>query len=145
MGCKMGKDIYPMECAAIAPVQNDPNQQVSQIEAKLAAGEIDCIGIEPVSSDAMTAITNKLMDQGIPVFTAGVTSRGHEFTNFTQIPDKEGAYRRRDRAEVDQGQQQDRHQGVRRVRRRPDPVLGAGPHEGLRGRHQGGHSRTPSS
>ena len=41
----------PMNCAAIAPVQNDPNQQVSQIEAKLAAGEIDCIGIEPVSSD----------------------------------------------------------------------------------------------
>jgi ABC-type sugar transport system substrate-binding protein len=92
MGCKMGKAIYPMDCASIAPVQNDPNQQVSQIEAKLAAGEIDCIGIEPVSSDAMTAITNKLMDQGIPVFTAGVSSRGHEFTNFTQIPDKEGKY-----------------------------------------------------
>ena len=92
MGCKMGKGIYPMDCTSIAPVQNDPNQQVSQIEAKLAAGEIDCIGIEPVSSDSMTAITNKLMEQGIPVFTAGVTSRGHEFTNFTQIPDKEGAY-----------------------------------------------------
>jgi len=92
MGCKLGKAIYPMNCASIAPVQNDPNQQVSQIEAKLATGEIDCIGIEPVSSDAMTAITNKLMDQGIPVFTSGVTSRGHEFTNFTQIPDKEGAY-----------------------------------------------------
>ncbi|MET2827968.1 sugar ABC transporter substrate-binding protein [Mesorhizobium shangrilense] len=92
MGCKMGKAIYPMDCASIAPVQNDPNQQVSQIEAKLAAGEVDCVGIEPVSSDAMTAITNKLMDQGIPVFTAGVTSRGHEFTNFTQIPDKEGSY-----------------------------------------------------
>jgi ABC-type sugar transport system substrate-binding protein len=90
MGCKMAKAIYPMTCAAIAPVQNDPNQQVSQIEAKLAAGELDCIGIEPVSSDAMTAITNKLMSQGIPVFTSGVTSRGHEFTNFTQIPIKEG-------------------------------------------------------
>lgn len=92
MGCKMAQGIYPMTCAAVAPVQNDPNQQVSQIEAKLAAGEVDCVGIEPVSSDAMTAITNKLMDQGIPVFTAGVSSNGHEFTNFTQIPDKEGAY-----------------------------------------------------
>lgn len=92
MGCKMAQGIYPLNCSAIAPVQNDPNQQVSQIEAKLAAGEVDCVGIEPVSSDAMTAITNKLMDQGIPVFTAGVSSNGHEFTNFTQIPDKEGAY-----------------------------------------------------
>jgi ABC-type sugar transport system substrate-binding protein len=92
MGCKMGQSIYPMSCSAIAPVQNDPNQQVAQIEAKLAAGDVDCVGIEPVSSDAMTAITNKLMDQGIPVFTAGVTSNGHEFTNFTQIPIKEGTY-----------------------------------------------------
>lgn len=92
MGCKMAQGIYPLNCAAVAPVQNDANQQVSQIEAKLAAGEVDCVGIEPVSSDAMTAITNKLMDQGIPVFTAGVSSNGHEFTNFTQIPDKEGAY-----------------------------------------------------
>jgi ribose transport system substrate-binding protein len=72
-------------------VQTDPNQQVSQIEAKLAAGAIDCISIEPTTSDSTTAIANKLMAQGIPVFTVGVTSRGHEFTNFTQIPMKEGA------------------------------------------------------
>jgi ribose transport system substrate-binding protein len=89
-GCKMGQGIYPMECSSIAPVQTDANAQVSQIEAKLAAGEIDCISIEPVTSDSTTAITNKLMDMGIPVFTAGVTSRGHEFTNFTQVPMLEG-------------------------------------------------------
>src|SRR6478609_9662491 len=56
-GCKLGNAIYPMECASIAPVQTDANQQVSQIEAKLAAGEIDCISIEPVTSDSTTAIT----------------------------------------------------------------------------------------
>ena len=89
-GCKMGAAIYPMDCASIAPVQTDPNQQVSQIEAKLAAGEIDCMSIEPTTSDSTTAIVDKLMDQGIPVFTVGVTSRGHEFTNFTQIPQLEG-------------------------------------------------------
>lgn len=90
MGCTMAQEIYPLNCTAIAPVQNDPAQQVAQIEAKLAAGEVDCVGIEPVSSDAMTAITNRLMDEGIPVFTAGVSSNGHEFTNYTQIPDIEG-------------------------------------------------------
>lgn len=90
-GCKLGQAMLSgMTCASIAPVQTDANQQVSQIEAKLAAGEIDCISIEPVSSDSTTAIVNKLMDQGIPVFTAGVTSRGHEFTNFTQVPTLEG-------------------------------------------------------
>src|SRR4029079_9705591 len=51
-GCKLGQAILPgMTCASIAPVQTDANQQVSQIEAKLAAGEIDCISIEPTSSD----------------------------------------------------------------------------------------------
>jgi ABC-type sugar transport system substrate-binding protein len=89
-GCKLGNAIYPLDCASIAPVQTDANQQVSQIEAKLAAGEIDCASIEPSTSDSTTAIVNKLMDQGIPVFTAGVTSRGHEFTNFTQVPQLEG-------------------------------------------------------
>src|SRR5271155_3278434 len=44
-GCKAGNAIYPLDCASIAPVQTDPNQQISQIEAKLAAGEIDCISI----------------------------------------------------------------------------------------------------
>ena len=92
MGCQMAQAIYPMNCAAIAPVQNDANQQVAQIEAKLAAGEIDCIGIEPVDSNSLTAVTNKLIDQGIPVFTSGVPSNGKEFTRFTQIPLKEGAY-----------------------------------------------------
>jgi ribose transport system substrate-binding protein len=90
-GCSDGNKIYPLSCSSIAPVQTDPNQQVSQIESKLAAGQIDCLSIEPATSDAMTAITNKVMDQGIPVFTVGVTSRGHEFTNFTQVPQKEGA------------------------------------------------------
>jgi ABC-type sugar transport system substrate-binding protein len=89
-GCKLGNAIYPLDCASIAPVQTDANQQVSQIEAKLAAGEIDCISIEPTTSDSTTAIVNKLMDQGIPAFTVGVTSRGHEFTNFTQVPQLEG-------------------------------------------------------
>ena len=92
MGCEMGNAIYPMNCTSIAPVQNDPNLQVSQIEALLATDSIDCIGIQPVSSDALTAITNRMIAEGIPVFTSGVTSNGNEFTNFTQIPDLEGAY-----------------------------------------------------
>ncbi len=90
-GCEFGKAIYPLNCTSIAPVQTNLNDQVSQIEAKLAAGAIDCISIEPTTSDGLTAVTNKMVDQGIPVFTVGVTSNGHEFSNFTQVPIKEGA------------------------------------------------------
>lgn len=92
MGCKMAQQFWPMDCTAIAPVQNDANQQVAQIEAKLAAGEIDCIGIEPVDSNSLTAITNRMIDEGIPVFTAGVPTNGREFTRFTQVPLQEGKY-----------------------------------------------------
>jgi len=90
-GCAAGTKILKLSCSSIAPVQTDLNQQLSQINAKLAAGAIDCISIEPATSDGFTAIANQLMDKGIPVFTVGVTSNGHEFTNFTQVPMKEGA------------------------------------------------------
>lgn len=90
-GCAAGQKILKLKCASIAPVQTDLNQQLSQIQAKLAAGAIDCISIEPATSDGFTAIANQLMDEGIPVFTVGVTSNGHELTNFTQVPMKEGA------------------------------------------------------
>jgi ABC-type sugar transport system substrate-binding protein len=90
-GCATGQKILKMNCSSIAPVQTDLNQQLSQIQAKLAAGAIDCISIEPATSDGFTAIANQMMSQGIPVFTVGVTSNGNEFTNFTQVPMKEGA------------------------------------------------------
>lgn len=90
IGCEMAQAIMTLNCAAIAPVQADVNQQVAQVEAKLAANEVDCVGLSP-SGDATTTLTNKLMDMGIPVFTVGTPSRAHEFTNFTQIPLKEGA------------------------------------------------------
>lgn len=89
-GCAAGKKIYPMNCKYIAPVQTDANQQIAQIETELTAGQIDCLSIEPTTSNGFTAITNTIMSKGIPVFTVGVTSNGHEFTNFTQIPLIEG-------------------------------------------------------
>jgi ribose transport system substrate-binding protein len=84
----------PMNGQAIAPVSDsgiDTPAQIAQIEALLNTDQIDCLSIEPPDSNAFTATTNKLMAKGIPVFTVGVTSNGNEFTNFTQIPEKEGA------------------------------------------------------
>jgi ABC-type sugar transport system substrate-binding protein len=89
-GCGLGQAILPMNCAIIAPIQNNANEQISQIEAKLAAGEIDCFSVQPPSADGATAVINKMMSKGIPAFTVGLPSGGHEFSNFTQIPIKEG-------------------------------------------------------
>jgi ribose transport system substrate-binding protein len=68
----------------------DLAQQISQIKALADTDQIDCLSIEPTNSDGLTQITNELMAKGIPVFTVGVTTNGNEFTNFTQVPDKEG-------------------------------------------------------
>lgn len=87
----VAQSILPMQGKSVAPPKDiDIPQQISQIEALLNTGQIDCLSIEPPDSDAFTDITNKAMASGIPVFTAGVTSKGNEFTNFTQIPVEEG-------------------------------------------------------
>ena len=90
-GCASAKSIYPITCSAIAPVQVDANQQVSQIQAKLAVNGVDCISILPATSNSLEHMVNQMVDRGIPVFTVGLPTHGHEFTNFTQIPLKEGA------------------------------------------------------
>jgi len=73
------------------PTGIDVPQQLAQIQALIDTDSIDCLSIEPPDSNAFTALTNQAMAAGIPVFTVGVSSNGNELTNFTQIPDLEGA------------------------------------------------------
>jgi ABC-type sugar transport system substrate-binding protein len=92
-GLADAKTVLPMNGQIIAPSSAsglDVNEQIAQIEALLNTDSIDCLSIEPPDSNAFTAITNKAMGMGIPVFTVGVTSNGNEFQNYTQVPMKEG-------------------------------------------------------
>ena len=86
------KKILPMNGQAIAPASavQDINEQIAQIDALFKANQIDCLSVQSTGTDAFTKITNDIMATGIPVFTVGVQSNGNEFTNFTQISDKEG-------------------------------------------------------
>ena len=86
--------IYPkLQFASVAPSVNpgDVQQQISQIEAQVNAGKVDCLSLNPLTDAGYTQITDQLMAKGIPVFTTGITTQGNELTNFTQIPLKEGA------------------------------------------------------
>ncbi len=65
--------------------------QVAQLQALIDTESVDCLSFEPPDSNAFTAVTNAAIAAGIPVFTVGVTSNGNELTNFTQVPDLEGA------------------------------------------------------
>jgi ABC-type sugar transport system substrate-binding protein len=84
--------ILPMNGQAIAPASavQDPNEQIAQMDALFRADQIDCLSIQSTGLDTFTKITNDIMATGIPVFTVGVQSNGNEFSNFTQISDKEG-------------------------------------------------------
>ena len=85
--------VLPMNGTALAPASavQDPNEQISQIQALINADQVDCLSIQSTGADTFTKITNDIMAKGIPVFTVGVQSNGNEFTNFTQISLKEGA------------------------------------------------------
>jgi ribose transport system substrate-binding protein len=92
-GLEQAQAIYPVNGTIVAPAvpQQDPPQQIAQIQAQLDAGQVDCLSIEPADSNSMTDITNSTLAAGIPVFTVGLTTNGNELTNFTQVPMKEGA------------------------------------------------------
>ncbi len=84
--------ILPMNGQAVAPSSavQDPNEQIAQIQALVNADQVDCLSIQSTGLNTFTKITNDMMAKGIPVFTVGVQSNGNEFTNFTQISNKEG-------------------------------------------------------
>ena len=84
--------IYPMNFTVVAPVTSpsDIQQQIAQIDAQVSVDQVDCLAIEPADSDSFTELTNRLLADGIPVFTVGLTTNGNEFTNFTQVPYNEG-------------------------------------------------------
>ena len=86
------QEILPMNGQAIAPSSavQDPNEQIAQFDALFKADQIDCLSIQSTGTDAFTKIVNDYMATGIPVFTVGVESNGNEFSNFTQISNKEG-------------------------------------------------------
>lgn len=84
--------VLPMNGQAVAPASavQDINEQIAQIDALFKADQIDCLSVQSTGTDAFTKIVNDIMATGIPVFTVGVESNGNEFTNFTQISNKEG-------------------------------------------------------
>ncbi len=85
--------IYPINGKRLCPpqTQQDVNTQINQIQALLNTNQIDCLSIEPQSSTSMAPLVSQVLKKGIPVFTVGLSTFGDELTNFTQVPQNEGA------------------------------------------------------
>lgn len=92
-GLTKAQKIYPLHFSFYAPPGNAYNQslQISQIQAQLNAGQIDCLSVVPTTSDGLNSLIAQMVDSGIPVFTQGVPTEGtHDFANYAQVPLKEG-------------------------------------------------------
>ena len=85
--------IYPTNGKRLCPpqTQQDVTTQINQIQALLNTNQVDCLSIEPQASTTMQPLVEQVLKKGIPVFTVGLSTFGDELTNFTQVPQKEGA------------------------------------------------------
>ena len=85
--------IYPVSGKRLCPpqTQQDVTTQINQIQALLNTNQVDCLSIEPQASTTMQPLVEQVLKKGIPVFTVGLSTFGDELTNFTQVPQKEGA------------------------------------------------------
>jgi ribose transport system substrate-binding protein len=89
-GCEQGEAIYPLHCEVVAPVQTNPNEQISQVQAKVAAGQVDCLSIQPPTETAVNSLINEVSAKGIPVFAVGEENHANALMNFTQHHVTEG-------------------------------------------------------
>lgn len=58
----------------IGPPQTDPPTQISQIQSLVAANQVDCAGVEPVTPGAFVNVINRAIQQGIPMMTVNTDS-----------------------------------------------------------------------
>jgi ABC-type sugar transport system substrate-binding protein len=93
-GLPAAQAIYPMNETYFAPPGNEYNEplQITQIQAQIDAGQVDCMSVAPTTSTGLNRLMTQMVDQGIPVFTIGVPTdlSGHDFQNYAQVPLKEG-------------------------------------------------------
>ncbi|HVX31541.1 MAG TPA: substrate-binding domain-containing protein [Solirubrobacterales bacterium] len=89
-GCEQGEKIYPLHCEVVAPVQTNINEQISQVQAKVAANQVDCLSIQPPTETAVNALINEVSAKGIPVFAVGEENHANALMNFTQHHETEG-------------------------------------------------------
>ncbi|HLI14796.1 MAG TPA: sugar ABC transporter substrate-binding protein [Acidimicrobiales bacterium] len=58
----------------IGTPETDPPSQISQIQSLVSAGQVDCVGVEPVTPGAFLKVINTTMQSGVPVMTVNTDS-----------------------------------------------------------------------
>lgn len=58
----------------IGTPETDPSAQISQIQQMVSAGQLDCVGVEPVTPDAFASVLNSTVAAGVPAMTVNTDS-----------------------------------------------------------------------
>lgn len=67
----------------IGPSQTDPTTQISQIQQAIGSGQVDCLGVQPVTPDAFASVINDAVSKGVPTFTVNTDSGdSHRFAYY---------------------------------------------------------------
>lgn len=59
-------------CRIVGPVNPNPAQQLAELETLQAAGQVDCLAIQPPLPSQFNNIVNRYAESGVPVFTFNI-------------------------------------------------------------------------
>lgn len=79
------KEKYGVEINArvIGPSETDPTTQISQIQQAIGSGQVDCLGVQPVTPDAFANVIDDAVAKGVPTFTVNTDSgESHRFAYY---------------------------------------------------------------
>ena len=71
----------------IGTPNTDPPTQISQIQSLASAGQLDCVGVEPVTPGAFNNVINTTMTAGVPVFTVNTDSPASHRIAYSGVDD----------------------------------------------------------
>ncbi len=75
----------------IGTTDTDPPSQISQIQSLTSAGQLDCVGVEPVTPGAFENVINTTMAAGVPVFTVNTDSPASHRIAYSGVDDTDPA------------------------------------------------------
>jgi ABC-type sugar transport system substrate-binding protein len=88
-GAKWAKTTYGLNIKTnlIGTETTDPPAQISQIQSLVQAGQVDCVGVEPVTPGAFVHVINTSMSAGVPMFTVNTDSPASHRIAYSGVDD----------------------------------------------------------
>jgi ABC-type sugar transport system substrate-binding protein len=94
-GAKWAKSTYGLNIKTnlIGTETTDPPAQISQIQSLVKAGQVDCVGVEPVTPGAFKNVINSSMSAGVPMFTVNTDSPPSHRIAYSGVDDTNASSR----------------------------------------------------